>query len=74
VGGMISIMLNDEKMTYDEAYQYFESAGVWAQENCLSFVDHQIMDVSDFSLTHDVLAQYQFEDEKDATIFLLRWR
>jgi hypothetical protein len=71
---MIAIMLNDEKMTYDEAYQYFESAGEWARKNCQSFVDHEILDVADFSLTHDVLAQYQFKDEKDATIFLLRWR
>lgn len=70
---MITIMLNDEKMTYDESYLYFESAGVWAQENCQSFVDHEIVDVSDFSLTHDVLAQYQFKEEKDATMFLLRW-
>jgi len=71
---MITIMLNDEQMDYDEAYSHFRSAGVWARKNCKSFIDHEILDVSDFSPTHDVLAQYKFKDEKDATMFFLRWR
>jgi len=71
---MITITLNDEQMDYDEAYRHFRSAGECARKNCQSFVDHEILVVADFSFTHDVLAQYQFKDEKDATIFLLRWR
>lgn len=70
---MITITLNDGQMNTSEAYKYFKLAGVWAQANCQSFVDHETFDVSDVSLTHDVLAQYQFKDEKDATMFLLRW-
>ena len=71
---MITITLNDGQMNTLEAYKYFELAGKWAKTNCQSFIDHETFGVSDVSLTHDVLAQYQFKDEKDATMFLLRWR
>jgi hypothetical protein len=31
------------------------------------------MDVSDFSVIHDLMCEYQFGDDRDAAIFQLRW-
>jgi hypothetical protein len=71
---MIEVYLNDSKMDYDTAEQYFWNANIWALEYCPSYKGHNIQDVSDVSYVYDNIALYLFSDEKDALIFQLKWK
>ena len=66
-------MLNDKNKTHTQALEYYRDANIWALEHCLSYDGHEVVDVSDFSYEHDLLAQYTFKDEQDVVIFTLRW-
>ena len=70
---MIEVYLNDARMDYDEAEQYFFDANVWALEYCPSYQGHNVQDVSDVSYVYDNIALYLFGDEKDAVFFQLKW-
>jgi hypothetical protein len=71
---MMVVYLNDAKMSYEQAEEYFAEAAAWASRQCLSFVDYHVQDVSDFSYVFDQIAQYQFKDPKDALMFQLRYK
>lgn len=71
---MISVYLNDTGIAYERIYQHYGTADRWAREHCSSYQGYEPVDVSDVSLTNDVIAQYLFDNEQDATIFLLRWK
>jgi hypothetical protein len=45
----------------------------WAQANCKTFFWYDVTDISDASLTTDEIHTYYFIDEKDVTLFTLRW-
>jgi len=68
------VYLNDAKMSYDEATDYFDEAGAWATRQCYSFVDYHVQDVSDVNYEFDQVAQYRFSDPKDALMFELKWK
>jgi hypothetical protein len=70
---MKTVILNDDNFPYNVANDRFLDAAKWAKRHCKSFVRYTITDVSDISLTNDILAEYFFKDEKDAIIFMLRW-
>lgn len=45
----------------------------WALIHCDTFISRTITDISDVSLTADVLYDFYFGDEKDAMWFKLKW-
>ena len=45
----------------------------WAQANCKTFFWYDVTDVSDVSYTQDEIHCYYFIDERDVTLFMLRW-
>jgi hypothetical protein len=71
---IIEVYLNDNKMNYDIAEQYFFDADLWARKNCSSYKGHDVQDVADFSYSNDLIALYLFEDKKDAMWFKLKWQ
>lgn len=71
---MIVVYLNDTKIPYDEAENYFAEAAAWASRQCPSFVDYHVQDVSDVSYYNDFITEYQFKDPKDALLFELKWK
>lgn len=71
---MIEVYLTDAKMSYDESEVYFTNAEFWAKDRCASYKGCHIQDVSDVSYVYDNVGLYLFEDEKDATMFMLRWK
>ena len=68
------VYLTDEKIPYDEGNAHFKSAADWAKRQCSSFVDYHVQDVSDVSYIYDRVAQYGFNDPKDALLFELKWK
>ena len=70
---MIKIILDDSKIPYADVYAHFSWIAAWAKENCPSYQSYETVDVSDFSVTNDVLAEYIFADARDATLFRLKW-
>lgn len=70
---MIKVILDDTGISYDNALILFAAAANWATEHCPSYQSYETVDVSDFSVTNDVLAEYVFADERDATLFRLKW-
>ena len=67
------VMLDDSKISYDQVYEHYANADAWAKEHCSSYQGYETCDISDFSLTNDVVAEYRFANSKDVTIFKLRW-
>lgn len=67
------VYLTDEKIPYEKADAYFKEAADWARKQCSSFVDYHVQDVSDVSYVYDNVAQYGFNDPKDALWFELRY-
>ncbi len=70
---MKSVYLSDENMPYEEANKKFVDADCWATNNCPSYKDYEVVDVSDCSNYCDQIAVYEFGDGKDAAWFALRW-
>jgi hypothetical protein len=68
------VYLDDSNMAYEDAEKYFEEASVWAKKHCSSFISHSVQDVSDVSYCYDQIAQYRFNDPKEAIWFELRWK
>ena len=71
---MKTVYLNDTGIKYEDAHPYFKEAAEWAKRQCSSFVDYHVQDVSDVSYTNDLIAQYGFNDPKDALLFELKWK
>lgn len=70
---MIKVVLNDTDISYADVYAHFSWIAGWAMEHCPSYVTYETVDVSDFSLINDVLAEYMFANDRDATLFRLKW-
>lgn len=70
---MIEILVTDQGFDYDQAHRYFKKIKRWSKKNCPSFRNMTVVDVSDVSPTHDLIAQFQFSDEKDSVWFHLKW-
>lgn len=68
------VYLNDSNLNWNEAIEYFDRAADWAKEQCPSFLSHYIQDVTDVSYIYDQVAEYKFNDPKDAMWFELKWR
>ena len=68
------VYLDDSNMNTDEAETFFKEAAEWAHRQCSSFVDYYVQDVSDVSYTFDFVAEYGFNDPKDALLFELKWK
>ena len=68
------VYLNDSDMSHEESEQFFKDAAEWARRQCVSFVDYYVQDVSDVSYTFDFVAEYGFNDPKDALLFELKWK
>jgi hypothetical protein len=71
---MHQVYLTDRNMQYDTASEYFLEALFWAQDHCVSFVDHDVQDVSDHTLYFDQVAIYNFNNAHDALMFTLKWK
>lgn len=71
---MFEVYLNDARMNWDESEIYFHNANVWARENCESYVNYNVQDVSDVSYVYDNIGLYLFREEKDVMIFKLKWQ
>ena len=67
------VCLDDANMSFQDAEIHFDEAASWAIEHCASFVAHEIFDVSDLSCVSDMIAEYTFDDPKDAFWFKLKW-
>ena len=70
---MISIFLDDTGIPYEHVYEHFSYVDKWAREHCKSYRKYEAVDVSDASLTNDVVAEYVFGNESDAVLFKLKW-
>jgi len=70
---MIDIFLNDEEKSYKEAQAYYAKADRWAIDQCPSYQGHHVQDVADFSMHHDIIARYVFDNEQDVVLFKLKW-
>lgn len=71
---MIKVYLDDTGIPYEHAEQHFQDACDWAKKFCSSFIGYDLQDVSDVSLTNDYVAQYIFNNERDAEWFTLKWK
>lgn len=71
---MKTVYLNDTKIPYEEAEEFFAEAAAWASRQCASYVDYHVQDVADVSYSNDFIAQYRFIDPKDALLFELKWK
>jgi hypothetical protein len=66
----IRMMVADPKDTYGVTGRNIKN---WAQANCKTFFWYDVTDVSDASYTMDEIHCYYFIDERDVTLFTLRW-
>ena len=57
---------------YDPNASYLELC-LWAKKHCVSYYHSYYNDVSDISYNFDMIYEFCFRDEKDATMFYLRW-
>jgi len=71
---MKAVYLNDIGIEYDKIEEYFENIANWAKDQCPSFVNYDVQDVSDVSNNFDTVAIYLFKDSKDAVWFELKWK
>lgn len=69
---MYSVYVNDSNPNYDGAV-FFKSVADWSSENCKSFINYTVVDVSDVSTQYDYIAQYFFRRKNDMIAFRLRW-
>ncbi len=69
---MIKVCVGDREEWVD-ARDEFVDMQYWAYKHCKSFVAMNIQDVSDVSMRYDYVAEFSFTDDRDATLFSLRW-
>lgn len=68
------VYITDTNIPYEQANEFFKSAENWAKKQCPSYISHHVQDVSDVSYTNDFIAEYKFQDPKDAMWFELKWK
>lgn len=68
------VSLDDRGLDWDQSELLFIRAESWARNHCASFVQAIHNDMSDVSLVMDTLVVFEFTDEKDATLFHLKWK
>ena len=71
---MKTVYLNDAKLSHETAQIYFVDADLWAKNQCQSYIGFHVQDVSDVSYIYDNVAEYRFNDPKDAMWFELKWK
>lgn len=69
---MLKVLIGD-KIEWSQSRDEFLEIQSWAKRNCKSFKSMRIMDVSDVSARYDLVAEFQFTDDRDVTMFTLRW-
>ena len=62
-----------DKVNRNDSRDNFLEMQSWAQDNCKSFVYMNILHTTDLSHHHDYVGEFKFTDERDATLFVLRW-
>jgi hypothetical protein len=69
------VLLSDQghDLDYHHMRLYFMEAAAWAARHCASYINYEIVDVADLSPIVDQIAEYKFTDERDATLFSLKW-
>jgi hypothetical protein len=68
------ILITDENSNgYEYNQEFFGIRDAWAQENCSSYAGFDVVDVSDNSLQWDEIAEYRFNEDRDAVLFKLKW-
>jgi hypothetical protein len=68
------VYLNDAKIPYEQAEEYFSQAANWAKNQCASYMGYHVQDVSDVSYQYDFIAEYRFHDSKDAILFQIKYK
>lgn len=71
---LYTVNLTDSDIHFNDSEKYFCEVAAWAKENCQSFHNYDVYDVSDTSTQCDYIAQYRFQNEYDLTAFKLRWK
>ena len=72
---MPRVTITDEKSGgYKHNRKYFADLDYWAREHCPSYTGMHIEDVSDASGEWDEMADFTFDDEKDAFWFTTAWQ
>lgn len=69
---MIKVCIGD-RIEWKNTYEEFYKIRHWACKNCKSFYEMMISDVSDLSMNYEYVAEFRFIEERDATLFRLRW-
>lgn len=69
---MIKVCIGSDE-NWDDARDEFSDMQYWAQKNCKSFVAMRLEDVSDISIRYDLVAEFSFRDDRDATLFRIKW-
>ena len=67
------VYLNDSNIV-GSVDDYFAEVAEWSKINCTSYVDYDVVDVSDVSTQYDYIAQYYFKNAQDLVVFKLRWK
>lgn len=68
------VYLSDTGIASNQTEEHFAEAAAWASRQCASYIDYHVQDVADISYTNDFIAQYGFNDPKDALLFELKWK
>jgi hypothetical protein len=68
-----SVYLNDSNIESD-VENYFAEVAEWSKVNCNSYVNYDVVDVSDVSIQYDYIAQYYFRNKRDLVAFKLTWK
>ena len=69
---MIKVHVGD-RIEWSDSRDEFLEIQQWAQDHCKSFVEMNLTDVSDLSMYHDIVGEFTFTDERDVTMFKIRW-
>lgn len=69
---MIKICIGDQE-DWEDARDKFNDIRYWAYTHCKSFVAMTLHDVSDVSLYYEYVAEFSFTDDRDATLFRIKW-
>ena len=67
------VVLNDHNYDDTTMVTRIEDAHEWARTYCKSFKKVDVVDVSDFSLTSNLVATFSFTSDLDAMMFKLQW-
>lgn len=69
---MIKVYVGDKDEWSQDRSEFLDILH-WAETHCKSFRGMSVIDVSDVSGTNDLVAEFRFTDDRDVTLFTLRW-